>query len=100
MTDAPERIFAGYHHVHGHQKVWDTKLIGENGWQNVTEYIRADKVAALVEALEDVASESLSDEIPEGYGPDLTENPDFNRGYDAALHRVRRALAAFKGDAQ
>ena len=57
------------------------------------------RVAALVAALDDVASECTSDEIPDGYGPDMTENPEFHRGYDAALHRVRRALAMFKGEA-
>lgn len=54
------------------------------------------RVAALLETLDDVADECLSDEILEGYGPDLTENPEFHRGYDAALHRVRLAIAKFK----
>lgn len=51
----------------------------------------APDVAALVEALRDIADEALSDEIPEGYGPDLTENAEFHRGFDAALVRVRAA---------
>ena len=96
VTNAPERIFAGYHHVHGHQKVWDTKSIGENGWQNVTEYIRADKVAALVEAAYLAGFNSSG----EGYNGEYPfDHKGINHESDARWIAERdRALAAFKGD--
>lgn len=46
-------------------------------------------------AIAEVASEALSTEIPEGYGPDIAENPEFHRGYDAEISRLR-ALAALQ----
>jgi hypothetical protein len=36
-----------------------------------------------------LAAEALSSEIPEGYGPDISDDPDFHAAYDAAIIRAR-----------
>lgn len=50
-------------------------------------------IAALVSAVQDCASQAMSAEIPEGYGPDITDHPEFHRGFDAAISRARTAHA-------
>ena len=49
--------------------------------------------SALREALGLVSDQSLSCEIPEGYGPEISEDPEFHRGYDAAINLARAKLA-------
>ena len=51
------------------------------------------EVGRLREAVAEVASEALASELPEGYGPDIAKDPEFHRGYDAAISRLR-ALSA------
>lgn len=61
---------------------------------------RAEKAEALldraVEALRDTASQALSTEIQEGHGPEITDDPEFHRGFDAAVMRIRATLAAIR----
>lgn len=53
-----------------------------------------EKIVALVEAVSVTADEAMRDEIPGGYLPE--ESDEFHLGYDAAIKRVRTALAHFK----
>ena len=50
----------------------------------------------LAEVMDDTSQEALMAEIQEGYGPAIGDGPAFHRGYDAALIRVRTALAAYR----
>jgi hypothetical protein len=98
MTKTPERIWLDT----GMQpyRVWTIEM------SDLPQFRRADppapdaladpRVVALVEALRDIADEALASEIPDGYGPDTAQATEFHRGYDAALLRVRAALAALE----
>lgn len=48
----------------------------------------------LAEAMADTADMSLTGEIPDDMFED--DAPDFNRGYDAAIRKVRAALSTFQ----
>ncbi len=50
------------------------------------------RVKALEAAIGEVASQDMADEIPEGYGSDMSESPEFHRGYDAAIGLARALL--------
>ena len=51
------------------------------------------KLAMAREALTRTADQALGDEIPPGYGPDMSDGAEFHRGYDAAIQAARAALA-------
>lgn len=97
MTDAPERIWAGKYHG-----TW---------WQStphhqMTEYIRADKVAALVEKnarLRDAVAEvdrllEALTSVLSWHDKDKHASGKMTFERSAAFAKARAALVAFKGD--
>lgn len=89
MNDAPERIW-----IDACGGNWSPVSGGTQGH----EYIRADKVDALVEALTECEAE-IDQYIRQEYPGDHPVHARY-RARDFAANPARSALAAFKGDAQ
>ena len=66
-------------------------------WKDRAEAAEA-KLARAVGALTGIADQSLGDEIPPGYGPDMTDGTEFHRGYDSAIRVARAVLSAINGE--